>query len=53
LLYEQPEDFDIARFASKGGKKVGIWPRARWDLEAFEREAKLGPVVASNYFFSN
>lgn len=53
LLYEQPEEFDIARFASKGGKKVGIWPRARWDLEAFEREAKLGPVVASNYFFSN
>ncbi|KUJ14538.1 putative protease inhibitor [Mollisia scopiformis] len=52
ILYEQPEDFDIAKFASPGGKKVGIRPRIRYDLKVFEKEAKLGPVVASSYFFS-
>jgi hypothetical protein len=45
--------FDPARFAPPAGKKVGIRPRISYDLKAFEKEAKLGPVVASNYFFSN
>jgi phosphatidylethanolamine-binding protein len=53
LLYEQPEGFDQAKFAPKGGKKVGIRPRMSYDLKAFEKEAKLGPVVAVNYFVSN
>lgn len=53
MLYEQPEGFDPAKFAPPGGKKLGIRPRMRYDLKAFEKEAKLGPVVASNYFLSN
>jgi hypothetical protein len=53
MLYEQPEGFDLAKFASAGGKKVGIRPRIRFDVRAFEKEAKLGPVVACNYFLSN
>jgi phosphatidylethanolamine-binding protein len=53
MLYEQPEGFDPAKFVPPGGKKVGIRPRMRYDLKAFEKEAKLGSVVASNYFLSN
>jgi phosphatidylethanolamine-binding protein (PEBP) family uncharacterized protein len=53
LLYEQPEGFDPIKFAPPGGKKVGMRPRMRYDLKAFEKEAKLGPVVAVNYFLSN
>lgn len=53
LLYEQPEGLDPAQFALPGRNKVGIWPRIRYDLQAFEKEAGLGPVVASNYFLSN
>jgi hypothetical protein len=52
MLYEQPEGFDPAKFAPPSGKRVGIRPRVRYDLKAFEKEAKLGPVVASNYFLS-
>ena len=54
LLYEQPAEFDAKKFAPGGkpGKKVGIPGRPRWSLEGFEREAKLGPVVAANYFCS-
>lgn len=53
MLYEQPQGFDLAKFVSPGGKKVGVRPRIRYDVTAFEKEAKLGPVVASNYFFSS
>jgi phosphatidylethanolamine-binding protein (PEBP) family uncharacterized protein len=53
LLYERPEGFDTAKFAPPGGKKVGVMPRVRYELKKFEKEAKLGPVVASNYFLSN
>lgn len=53
ILYEQPDDFDYAKYAPKGGKKVGIPPRISYDLKAFERRAKLGPVVAVNYYFSS
>jgi len=53
LLYEQPADFDVKKHAPAGGKKVGISPRVRYDLGVFEKEAKLGPVVAANYFNSN
>jgi hypothetical protein len=53
LLYEQPEGFDANRYAPKGGKPFGNWQRIRYDLEAFEKEVKLGPVLAANYFRSN
>jgi len=49
LLYEQPEGLD----AGKGGKKVGIWPRMRWDPGKFAREVKLGEVVAGSWILSN
>jgi phosphatidylethanolamine-binding protein (PEBP) family uncharacterized protein len=50
LLYEQPE-----KYVSPGGKgkNVGMWPRVRYDLDAFEKEAGLGAVIAANYFCSN
>lgn len=53
FLYEQPDDFDGAKWAPPGGKKLGNRPRMRYDLDAFEKEAKLGPVIAVNYFVSN
>ncbi|KAI8956639.1 putative protease inhibitor [Daldinia sp. FL1419] len=53
FLYEQPEDFDVKKHAPAGGKPVGIPPRALFDLDAWEKKLKLGPVVAVNYFNSN
>ena len=52
LLYEQPAGFDGKKHAPAGGAKMGNWPRMRYDLGAFEKEAKLGPVIAANYFWS-
>jgi len=53
LLYKQPEGFDGAKFAPPGGKNLGNWSRMRFDLGEWEKKAKLGPVIASNYFVSN
>ncbi|EED18838.1 protease inhibitor (Tfs1), putative [Talaromyces stipitatus ATCC 10500] len=53
LLYEQPEGFNYTKFAPPDGKKMGMWPRIRYDLKTFEKEAHLGPIVASNFFLSN
>lgn len=53
LLYEQPEGFDVKRFAPANGQEMGIMQRVRYDLANFEKEAGLGPVVAANYFTSN
>lgn len=53
MLYEQPEGFSLTKYAPSGGKNMGIRQRMRYDLGAFEKEAKLGPVVACNYFLSN
>ncbi|EAW10279.1 YbhB/YbcL family Raf kinase inhibitor-like protein [Aspergillus clavatus NRRL 1] len=53
LLYEQPDGFDGKKFAPKNGNPLGNWQRMRFDLDAFTREAKLGPVLAANYFRSN
>lgn len=50
LLYEQPADFDVKKHAPAGGAKLANMPRMRYDLGAFEKEAKLGPVIAANYF---
>ena len=53
LLYEQPEGFDVSKYAPAGGKPLGLMGRMRYDLTKFEKEAKLGPVIAANYFYSN
>ncbi|KAJ9264368.1 hypothetical protein DTO212C5_7203 [Paecilomyces variotii] len=53
LLYEQPEGFDVTKYAPAGGKPVGVRRRMRYDLDAFEKKANLGPVIAANYFTSN
>lgn len=53
FLYEQPEGFDVKAHAPSGGAKVGIWPRVRYSLEDWEEKAKLGEVIAANYFTSN
>ena len=50
MLYEQPADFDVKKHAPAGGAKLANMPRMRYDLGAFEKEAKLGPVIAANYF---
>ncbi|KIM96413.1 hypothetical protein OIDMADRAFT_105972 [Oidiodendron maius Zn] len=52
LLYEQPEDFDAMKFMP-GGQPMTHFKRIRYDYAAFEKEAKLGPLIASNYFVSN
>ncbi|KAJ5795054.1 Protease inhibitor (Tfs1) [Penicillium paradoxum] len=53
FLYEQPEGFDLKAHAPAGGKKLGNVGRMRYDLDAWAKEVKLGPVVAFNYFTSN
>jgi phosphatidylethanolamine-binding protein (PEBP) family uncharacterized protein len=53
LLYEQPADFDEKKYAPASGQKMGAGKRIRYDLGAFEKDAKLGPVIAANYFNSN
>lgn len=53
MLYEQPEGFDRAKFASPDGQKVGMRPRMRYDYEKFVKEAELGRLVAATWFESN
>ncbi|GIJ82274.1 hypothetical protein Asppvi_000780 [Aspergillus pseudoviridinutans] len=53
LLYEQPDGFNVEKYAPKNGKPVGNWQRIRYDLDAFAKEVNLGPVLAANYFRSN
>lgn len=53
FLYEQPEGFDGAKYAPAGGKPLSNWNRMRASLDDLEREYKLGPIVAVNYFKSN
>ncbi|KAE8447819.1 hypothetical protein EG329_010048 [Mollisiaceae sp. DMI_Dod_QoI] len=53
FLYEQPNDFDGKKYAPPGGKTLGNFDRMRYDLDAFEKEARLGPALAVNYFKSN
>ncbi|UZJ50748.1 hypothetical protein CBS101457_000068 [Exobasidium rhododendri] len=53
FLYEQPEEFDGKNFAPADGKELPNTKRIRFDLTQFEKEAKLGPVLASTYFCSN
>ena len=51
LLYEQPADFDPELFTKAGG--FGMKDRMRWDPFNFEKQARLGPPVATTYLFSN
>jgi phosphatidylethanolamine-binding protein len=56
LLYEQPAGFDAAEFApAQGGPgtEVPAYKRMWFDLDAWEKKAGLGDVVAFNYFVSN
>jgi len=53
FLYEQPADFDGKKYAPPDGKSLSNWLRMRFDLDDFEKKAKLGPVLAVNYFKSN
>ncbi|KAK9321082.1 phosphatidylethanolamine-binding protein [Lipomyces orientalis] len=53
FLYEQPPNFDGKKYAPPGGKNLSNWHRMRYDLGAWEKEIKLGPVLAANYFRSN
>ncbi|KAK3642054.1 hypothetical protein LTR56_010925 [Elasticomyces elasticus] len=54
FLYEQPADFDARKHRSMPeGQQVGVRKRMFYSLDAFERQAKLGPIVACNYFTSN
>ncbi|OIW31498.1 putative protease inhibitor [Coniochaeta ligniaria NRRL 30616] len=53
FLYEQPAGFEGSRYAPKDGAKLGVWSRMRASLDDLEKEYKLGPVLAVNYFTSN
>ncbi|RAH48814.1 YbhB/YbcL family Raf kinase inhibitor-like protein [Aspergillus brunneoviolaceus CBS 621.78] len=53
FLYEQPAGFDVEKYASPEGQKVGRWPRVRYDWDKWVQEVQLGEVVAVNYFTSN
>jgi phosphatidylethanolamine-binding protein len=52
LLFEQPADFDAKKWGTADGSEFPLSKRARYDFATFEKEAKLGPVVAANYFRS-
>nr|POF03444.1 protein d1 [Quercus suber] len=53
FLYDQPADFDAKKWAPAGGKPLATYKRMRYSLADFEKEAKLGSVIAANYFTSN
>ncbi|KAA8645153.1 uncharacterized protein ATNIH1004_009370 [Aspergillus tanneri] len=53
FLYEQPDGFNEQKYAPRNGQNLGNMHRMRYDLDAWEEEVKLGPVLAMNYFMSN
>lgn len=53
FLYEQPAGFDGSKYAPKDGQPLSNWNRMRASLDELEKEYKLGPVLAANYFTSN
>lgn len=53
FVYEQPDGLDIQKYAPADGKKLGNWNRMRFSLDDWEKEIKLGSVLAFNYFNSN
>ena len=52
-LYEQPASFDGKTYAPANGAEMGVWGRMRYSLDVWEKEAGLGPIIATNYFNSN
>jgi phosphatidylethanolamine-binding protein len=52
FLYEQPATFDARKFAAPNGKDFPVTKRMFYGLDAFEREAKVGKILACNYFRS-
>ncbi|KAK7432973.1 hypothetical protein QQZ08_000444 [Neonectria magnoliae] len=53
FLYEQPVSFDGKKHAPPNGQDLGNMHRIRYDLDAWEKQISLGPVLACNYFKSN
>lgn len=53
FLFEQPKDFDGSKHAPAGGKPLSNWYRMRYDLDVWQKTAKLGEPLAANYFLSN
>ena len=53
FLYEQPENFDAAKWKPANGKPLGLWKRIRFDLDGFEKGADLGKALAVGWFCSN
>jgi len=53
FLYEQPVGFEGVKYAPPGGVNLSNWHRMRYSLDAWEKKARLKPVVAVNYFTSN
>ncbi|KKK16035.1 hypothetical protein P175DRAFT_0513075 [Aspergillus ochraceoroseus IBT 24754] len=53
ILYEQPAGFDAKKYAPPNGQNLGNIHRMRYNLDAWEKEIQLGPIVAANYFKSN
>ncbi|KAI1428493.1 PEBP-like protein [Xylaria sp. FL1777] len=54
MIFEQPEGLDAAKIRSLlgFGEEVGIWPRIRWNEEAFEKKLGLGKVLAATYYLT-
>ncbi|KAF7871654.1 hypothetical protein EAF04_003761 [Stromatinia cepivora] len=52
-LFEQPEDFDGKKYAPANGKPLSNWFRMRYDLDNWQKTAKLAEPIAANFFLSN
>ncbi|KAI0593036.1 putative protease inhibitor, partial [Biscogniauxia sp. FL1348] len=52
FLYEQPADFDGKKYAPPNGENLGNLHCIRYSLDNWEKEIKLGPILAANYFKS-
>ena len=40
-------------YAPPNGETLPNMKRPRYDLDTFEKDAKLGPIIACNYFTCN
>lgn len=54
LVFEQPAALDAAKVRALlgWGPEVGLWPRVRWDADAFEKKLGLAAPVAANYYLT-
>ena len=53
FLFEQPDSFDGKKYAPADGKPLSNWNRMRYDLDSWQKKARLGEPLAVNYFVSN